>query len=80
MFPKPLTLPGDDGLGLDSPETGMRGPEELSGGMKLWSVDRLLVNGQLMLKRQDLQVQQWVGTNQGAKKGPPRRNHEDHGP
>jgi hypothetical protein len=27
------------------------------GGMKLWSVDRLSVNGHLMMKRQDLQVQ-----------------------
>jgi hypothetical protein len=38
----------------------MLGPEEPIGGMKLWSVDRLLVNGQLMLKRQDLQVQRRV--------------------
>jgi hypothetical protein len=68
MFPKPFTLPGDDGPGLDegecvqpaSLERGMLGPEEPIGGMKLWSVDRLLVNGQLMLKRQDLQVQRRV--------------------
>jgi hypothetical protein len=66
--PETITLPGDDGPGLDegecvlpaSPERGMLGPEELIGGMKLWSVDRLLVNGQLMLKRQDLQVQRRV--------------------
>lgn len=64
MFPKPFTLPGEDGPGLDegecvlpaSPERGMLGLEEPIGGMKLWSVDRLLVNGQLMLKRQELQV------------------------
>jgi len=68
MFPKLFTLPGDDGPGLDegecvlpaSPERDMLGLEEPIGGMKLWSVDRLLVNGQLMLKRQDLQVQRRV--------------------
>jgi hypothetical protein len=68
MFPKPFTPPGDDGPGLDegecvlpaSPETDLLGLEELIGGMKLWSVDRLLVNGHLMLKRQDLQVQRRV--------------------
>jgi hypothetical protein len=66
--PETVTLPGDDGPGLDegecvlpaSPERGMLGPEEPISGMKLWSVDRLLVNGQLMLKRQDLQVQRRV--------------------
>jgi hypothetical protein len=66
--PETVTLPGDDGPGLDegecvqpaSLERGMLGPEEPIGGMKLWSVDRLLVNGQLMLKRQDLQVQRRV--------------------
>jgi hypothetical protein len=67
-FPKPFTLPGDDGPGLDegecvlpaSPERDMLGLEEPIGGMKLWSVDRLLVNGPLMLKRQDLQVHRRV--------------------
>jgi hypothetical protein len=68
MFPKPFTLPGEDGPGLDegecvlpaSPETDMRGLEAPIGGMTLWSVDRLWVNGHLMLKRQALQVQRRV--------------------
>jgi hypothetical protein len=34
----------------------MRGLEEPIGGMTRWSVDRLWVNGQLMLKRPELQV------------------------
>jgi hypothetical protein len=64
MFPKPFTLPGEDGPGLDegecvlpaSPETDMRGLEEPIGGMTRWSGDRRWVNGHLMLKRQELQV------------------------